>query len=68
MNAIDEQDSEKNSIAADRMFRDIENHDFTLKPGSPALLLGIDQIDITKTGLQKSVGPPGLNEQSPGQK
>jgi hypothetical protein len=49
-------------VAADPLFKDLENHDYTLIPGSPALLLGIDQIDVSKTGLTGPVGPDGLNE------
>lgn len=58
--ARNEQDSEKNSVAADPLFTDINNHDYTFKLESPASLLGIDEIDISKTGLQCIVGPKGI--------
>jgi hypothetical protein len=62
--AWNEQDSEKNSVAADPLFRDLENHDYTLMPGSPAFMLDIKQIDVSKTGLTGPVGPEGLNEKN----
>ncbi len=42
---------ETHSIFADPMFTDLGNGDFLLKPGSPALKLGFEQIDITEMGL-----------------
>lgn len=42
---------EEHSISADPLFIDLENGDFRLKPNSPALKLGIKQIDVTKIGL-----------------
>ena len=39
------------SVYADPMFVDWKNRDFTLKPNSPALKLGIKQIDISTAGL-----------------
>ncbi len=45
---------DKHSIAADPMFLDIENGDFRFKPGSPALKLGVKQIDVQETGLLDS--------------
>jgi len=42
---------EQHSISADPLFVDLENGDFRLKPNSPALKLGIKQIDVTKIGL-----------------
>lgn len=44
---------DENSISADPLFKDIKKGDFTLMPGSPALKLGIKQIDFKKIGLTK---------------
>ena len=43
---------DKNSSVEDPLFVDIENGDFRLKPGSPALNMGIIPIDISKIGLR----------------
>jgi len=40
-----------NSQAVDPMFVDPENGDFTFKPGSPALKMGIVPVDLSKVGL-----------------
>ena len=40
-----------NSAAVDPMFQDLENFDFTLKPGSPALSRGFEQIPFEAIGL-----------------
>jgi parallel beta-helix repeat protein len=45
---------EKNSIIADPLFKDPENHDYTLLPDSPALKLGFKQIDLSSVGLRGS--------------
>ena len=42
-----------NSLAADPLFVDPENGDFRFKPDSPALKLGIVQIDLSKVGLRE---------------
>jgi hypothetical protein len=42
-----------NSRAEDPMFEDAENGDFSFKPGSPALKMGIIPIDLSKVGLRK---------------
>ncbi|MDX9973046.1 MAG: right-handed parallel beta-helix repeat-containing protein [FCB group bacterium] len=39
-----------NSVIADPMFVDPAAHDFTLKPESPALKLGFNNIDISQAG------------------
>ncbi|MDC1465818.1 right-handed parallel beta-helix repeat-containing protein [Polaribacter sp.] len=44
---------DKNSRAVDPMFVDAENGDFSFKPGSPALKMGITPIDFSKIGLRK---------------
>ena len=43
-----------NSRAVDPMFVDPENGDFSFKPGSPALDMGIEPIDVSKIGLRKT--------------
>ena len=43
--------ADQHSVYADPMFADWKNRDFTLKPKSPALKLGIKQIDISTAGL-----------------
>ncbi len=47
---------DKNSIVADPGFIDPKNHDFHLKPGSPALKLGFEPFDYTKAGVYGEVG------------
>ncbi|MBL7223289.1 MAG: right-handed parallel beta-helix repeat-containing protein, partial [Candidatus Brocadiae bacterium] len=39
------------SVVADPMFVDADGCDFRLKPGSPALKLGFQPIDVSETGL-----------------
>jgi hypothetical protein len=46
-----EQGIEKHGKFADPMFVDVTNGDFRLKPGSPALGLGIQAIDVRQIGL-----------------
>ena len=40
------------SIIADPLFVDPENHDYTLRPESPALKMGFKQIDLSAVGLR----------------
>lgn len=42
---------EKASLLADPMFKDPANGDFGFKEGSPALALGIEELDVSKMGL-----------------
>jgi len=42
-----------NTKCADPLFVDRENHDYRLKPDSPALVLGFQQIDVSEIGLKK---------------
>ena len=42
---------EKHSLVANPQFEDQEHNNFRLKKGSPALGLGIEQIDIGNAGL-----------------
>lgn len=44
---------DKNSQAVDPMFVDPANGDFSFKPDSPALKMGIKPIDVSKAGLKK---------------
>ena len=41
---------DKHSVVADPQFTDAAKHDYTLQPGSPALKLGFQQIEISKVG------------------
>ncbi|MBQ4079779.1 MAG: hypothetical protein II596_03770, partial [Thermoguttaceae bacterium] len=41
-----------NSVVADPGFVDVQNHNFALKPDSPALKLGFEPIDASKIGPQ----------------
>ena len=43
--------ADQHSVFADPLFVDWQARNFTLKPGSPALRLGIRQIDISPAGL-----------------
>jgi hypothetical protein len=43
------------SVNAAPGFRDAKGYDFTLAPGSPALAIGFEPIDISRAGLY---GPP----------
>jgi hypothetical protein len=49
-----EAQADKHSVFADPMFVDWKNRDFTLRPESPALRLGIKQIDIRPAGLTEA--------------
>ena len=42
---------DKDSVCADPLFVDWANGDFSLKPDSPALKMGIRSIDMNKIGL-----------------
>jgi hypothetical protein len=44
---------ETHSIEADPMFVDVANGDLRFKPGSPAVALGIEPIDVGRIGLSK---------------
>ena len=43
--------SDKNGVAADPLFVDLENGDFRLKEDSPAHKMGIKSIDVSEMGL-----------------
>lgn len=68
--AWQESGADRNSINEDPMFVDAENGDYRLKPESPALKLGFEQIPIEKIGLYESeeratwpvVDAPGVRE------
>jgi hypothetical protein len=51
------------SVVADPLFVDVANGDFRLKPGSPALKLGFDPIDMERIGL-KGFRDPGPDWQA----
>ena len=40
------------SVFADPMFVDPKNHNYNLKPNSPALKMGFKPIDISRVGLR----------------
>jgi len=44
---------ESGTKCVDPLFVDRENHDYRLKPDSPALALGFQQIDTSEIGLKK---------------
>jgi len=41
---------EKASLVGDPLFVDPEGGDFSFRPGSPALKLGIEPLDVSKMG------------------
>jgi parallel beta-helix repeat protein len=47
---------DEHSLIADPLFEDVENHDFRLKPDSPALKLGFQPIDLSTVGPRRPVG------------
>lgn len=56
LKSLQEKDnSDINSIALDPLFVDPENGDFRFKPDSPAIKMGIKQIDISEIGLRTEV-------------
>jgi parallel beta-helix repeat protein len=48
---------DRESLIADPMFVNAANYDFRLAPGSPALKLGFQQIDMSKVGPRVVPGP-----------
>ena len=55
--ALQKNGFDKNSLYTDPLFVDWKNGDFRLKKESPALKLGIEQIDISNVGLTKDFPP-----------
>ena len=51
--ACNEIEYDAGSIVADPMFVDFENHNYTLKPESPAFKLGFKPIDMSDVGIIK---------------
>jgi hypothetical protein len=43
---------DEHSITADPLFVDLENHDYSLKPESPAFKVGFKPIDLSHVGLR----------------
>lgn len=48
---------DQNSVTADPLFVDAAGHDYRLRPGSPALDLGIESIDLSGIGPRVVVTP-----------
>lgn len=57
LEALREKGADRHSLFSDPMFLDWENGDFALHANSPALKLGIEQIDIRPAGLTDSFPP-----------
>ena len=55
--------ADANSAAADPMFQDLENFDFSLKPGSPALARGFEPIPFEAIGLREKPAVVRLREE-----
>ncbi|MDW5290131.1 right-handed parallel beta-helix repeat-containing protein [Formosa sp. PL04] len=53
--------NEKNSLFANPLFIDTENGDFGFQPDSPAIKLGIEQLDVSKMG-RMNVESENLNK------
>jgi hypothetical protein len=49
---------DKHSRIADPLFVDPEHGNFALKPGSPALAIGFQRIDVSRVGPRQKVGIP----------
>ena len=49
------QGNDTESLLTDPMFVDLKNGDYTLKPGSPALEMGFNQIILDNFGVQEKV-------------
>ncbi|MCB7129597.1 MAG: right-handed parallel beta-helix repeat-containing protein [Candidatus Brocadiales bacterium] len=43
---------DRHSVVADPLFVDPENHDYSLRPESPALKMGFKPIDLSRVGLR----------------
>ncbi len=44
---------DRHSVYSDPMSRDAANHDYTLLPGSPALKMGFEPIDVSEIGPRR---------------
>jgi hypothetical protein len=53
-----ERGQDRNSLIGDPRFVDPEHGDFTLEPGSPALRIGFQPIDVGHVGPRQKVGIP----------
>jgi hypothetical protein len=49
---------DRNSIVADPRFVDPDRGDFALGPGSPALQIGFEPIDVSRAGPREKAGIP----------
>lgn len=54
---------DNHSVTENPMFVDVDNTDYRLKYNSPAFALGIENIDISKIGLQKEYKYGKINEE-----
>lgn len=54
---------DRESIIADPLFVNAGNYDFRLKPGSPALELGFQQIDMTSVGPREPAGAKNFEDE-----
>jgi hypothetical protein len=53
---------DEGSVIADPLFVNAANYDFRLKPASPALRMGFQQIDASTVGPRGAVGPAGRSK------
>ncbi len=54
------------SVIADPLFRDFANHDYRLKPESPALALGFKELPYSEMGLKTSRLRPSMPKEAEG--
>jgi hypothetical protein len=59
----EESEQDAHSLVADPLFEDASNRDFRLRPGSPALAMGFQPLEMARVGPQ---APPVLTRDLPG--